>query len=159
MILVVAVPSLILYGVVCPLLVMLYIGMHSDRQTNRKLMFRFGLLYSGFAPKYWFYELILFLRKILIILIVTFASSSEHQLHLALYVLIVLLCFLERLRPYSAENASAEETIVQTRLHQMEFLSLIVLIGMVWTAVFLSWVARTTKERAPSLVLLSSDLT
>ena len=136
MILVVAVPSLILYGVVCPLLVMLYIGMHSDRQTNRKLMFRFGLLYSGFAPKYWFYELILFLRKILIILIVTFASSSEHQLHLALYVLIVLLCFLERLRPYSAENASAEETIVQTRLHQMEFLSLIVLIGMVWSAVF-----------------------
>jgi len=136
MILSVAVPSLIFYGVVCPLLVMFYIGRHADRQTNKKLMFRFGLLYSGFAPKYWFYELILFLRKLLIILVVTFASSNEQQLHIALGVLIVLLYLLEHLRPYNAENAGAEDRVIQTRLHRMESLSLVILIGMVWSAVF-----------------------
>jgi len=136
MIFFVAVPSLLFYGVICPFLMMLYISLHTDRQTNPKLMFRFGLLYSGFAPKYWFYELILFLRKLLIILVVTFASSNKQQLHFALCVLIVLLCFLERLRPYNAEDASPKDRIVQTRLHQMEFVSLIILISMVWSAVF-----------------------
>merc|ERR1712166_1019766 len=136
MILFVAVPSLLFYGVVIPFLIMLYIGLHTDRQTNKKLMFRFGLLYSGFAPKYWFYELILFLRKLLIILVVTFASSNEQQLHIALGVLIVLLYLLEHLRPYNAENAGAEARVVQTRLHRMESLSLVTLIGMVWSAVF-----------------------
>ena len=136
MILLVTVPSLIFYGVICPLLVMVYIGHHADRQTNRKLMFRFGLLYSGFASKYWYYELILFLRKLLIILIVTFASSNEQQLHIALGVLIVLLYLLEHLHPYAEEGASQKDQVVQTRLHRMESLSLVILIGMVWCAVF-----------------------
>ena len=131
-----AVPSLIFYAVVCPLLVMFYIGRHTDRQTNKKLMFRFGLLYSGFAPKYWFYELILFLRKLLIILVVTFASSNEQQLHIALGVLIVLLYLLEHLRPYNAEDAGLKDRLVQSRLHRMESLSLVILISMVWSAVF-----------------------
>ena len=132
----VAVPSLLFYGVVCPLLVMFYIRRHHDRQTNRKLMFRFGLLYSGFAPKYWFYELILFLRKLLIILVVTFASSNEQQLHIALGVLIVLLYLLEHLRPYAAKGAGSEDQLTQARLHRMESLSVVILIGMVWSAVF-----------------------
>ena len=132
----VAVPSLLFYGAVCPLLVMFYIRRHQDRQTNRKLMFRFGLLYSGFAPKYWYYELILFLRKLLIILVVTFASSNEQQLHIALGVLIVLLYLLEHLRPYAAKGAGSEDQLVQDRLHRMESLSLVILIGMVWCAVF-----------------------
>ena len=88
MILFVAVPSLLFYGVVIPFFIMLYIGLHTDRQTNRKLMFRFGLLYSGFAPKYWYYELILFLRKLSIILVVTFAPASGSR-HRATAVAIV----------------------------------------------------------------------
>jgi hypothetical protein len=136
MIFFVAAPSLLFYGVVCPLLVMLYIGLHADRQTDRKLIFRFGLLYSGFAPKYWYYELILFLRKLLIIFIVTFASSHKQQLHIALGMLIVLLYLLEHLRPYAEEGAGLKDQVVQSRLHRMESLSLVILIGMVWSAVF-----------------------
>ena len=94
------------------------------------------LLYSGFAPKYWYYELILFLRKLLIILIVTFASSNEQQLHIALGVLVVLLYLLEHLRPYNAVGASTKDRVVQNRLHRTESLSLLILIGMVWSAVF-----------------------
>ena len=136
LILSVAVPSLILYSVVCPLLAVFYIGRHTNRQTNKKLMFRFGLLYSGFAPKYWFYELILFLRKLLIILVVTVASLNKQQLHIALGVLIVLLYLLEYLRPYNAEDAGSKDRFVQNRLHRIESLSLVILISMVWSAVF-----------------------
>ena len=115
---------------------MFYIGRHTDRQTNKKLVFRFGLLYSGFAPKYWYYELILFLRKLLLILVVTFASSNEQQLHIALGVLIALLYLLEHLRPYNAEGAGTEDRLVQGRLHRMESFSIVILISMVWSAVF-----------------------
>ena len=83
-VLAVVVPSLILYGVVCTVLTVLYLGRHPDRQTNPKVLFRFGLLYSGFAPEYWWYELILYGRKLSIILIVTFAGSNDQLLHLAL---------------------------------------------------------------------------
>ena len=136
MVMFVAIPALLIYGFLCPFLSMLYIGRHGDRQTNRKLIFRFGLMYSGFAPKYWYYEGILFLRKITIILVVTFASSNEQQLHIAMGTLIVLFCLLEFLRPYSAAGAGKEDTAVQNRLHLMESLSLVILIGMVWSAVF-----------------------
>ena len=42
----VAVPALFLYGFVFIVLALLYIGLHQDRQTNKKLIFRFGLLFS-----------------------------------------------------------------------------------------------------------------
>ena len=41
----VVVPSLLLYGVVCTVLTVLYLGRHPDRQTNPKVLFRFGLLF------------------------------------------------------------------------------------------------------------------
>ena len=59
----VAVPSILFYGIVLIILAMIYIGLHADRQTNKKLMFRFGLLFSGYAPQYWWYEVVLFCRK------------------------------------------------------------------------------------------------
>ena len=132
----VAAPALLLYGVVLPVLVMTYIGLHGDRQSNRKLMFRFGLLFTGFAPKFWFYELILYARKVLVILIVTFASSNQQQLHIALGVLIVLLYLLEHIRPYSAKDSTMPEKLISNQLHRMESFSLLILIAMIWSAVF-----------------------
>ena len=52
---VVAVPALILYGLIFPCLGMLYIRIKKDRQTNAKVVFRFGLLYRV-RSKYWWWE-------------------------------------------------------------------------------------------------------
>ena len=132
----VAVPSLLLYGLVFNLLAVLYIGRHHDRQTNKKLMFRFGLLYSGFAPDYWWYELILYLRKLTIIMIVTFASSNAQQLHFALGTLIVLLYFQEHIMPFENSKGTVAEKLINKKLHRLESCSLLVLISMIWTGVF-----------------------
>jgi len=130
----VVVPSLLLYGVVCTVLAVLYVGRHPDRQTNPKLIFRFGLLYSGFAPDYWWYELILYCRKLSIILIVTFASSNDQQLHLALGTLIVLLYFQEYTMPFENPEGTPAEKLINKKLHRIESCSLLVLISMVWSA-------------------------
>ena len=132
----VVVPSLLLYGVVCTILAVLYVGRHPDRQTNPKLIFRFGLLYSGFAPKYWWYELILYGRKLSIILIVTFAGSNDQQLHLALGTLVVLLYFQEHIMPFDNPEGTPAEKKITKKLHRIESCSLLVLISMVWSAVY-----------------------
>ena len=129
----VAVPSLAMYGVVCPALAITYIGLHGDRQENRKLMFRFGLLYSGYSESYWWYEVILFLRKVMLIVVVTFASTNELQLHMAMGMLIVLLFLQEHLRPF--DDGAHGET-VNTVLHRMEAFSMFVLLAMCWSAVY-----------------------
>ena len=132
----VVVPSLLLYGLVFNLLAVMYIGKHRDRQTNKKLIFRFGLLYSGFAPDYWWYELILYLRKVTIILIVTFASSNAQQLHFALGTLMVLLYIQEHIMPFENLKGTRAEKLINKKLHRLESCSLLVLISMVWTGVF-----------------------
>ena len=132
----VAIPSLLFFGVICPLLAILYIYSHKDRQTNRKLMFRFGLLYSGYSPKLWWWESVLYFRKICIILIVTYASTNKQQLHIALGTLIVLLYLQEHMQPFEQNNATPLVKAITTRLHRLETSSLLVLIIMVWCAVF-----------------------
>ena len=174
--LLVAVPSLIFYGLLLPCAAFVYLHKRIDRQSNKTLLFRFGLLFSGYTDRYWWYELILYLRKVSVILLVTFASENSQQLHVVLGILVVLLYLQEHIRPFEGANdrytnqseldaatfvinpinphshtttASAnaintthpdspERTanIVNKRLHQMEVVSLLILLLMVWCAVF-----------------------
>ena len=132
----VAVPALFLYGFVFIVLALLYIGLHQDRQTNKKLIFRFGLLFSGYAPQNWWYEIILFFRKLGLIFIVTFTSSNAQQLHITTGLLVTLLYLQEHMRPFDNPEASKTVKIKNNRLHRMESFSLLILITMVWCAVF-----------------------
>jgi len=136
LIIAVAVPSILFYGVTLIILTMIYIGLHADRQTNKKLMFRFGLLFSGFSPQYWWYEIVLFFRKMGVIFIVTFASSNEQQLHIAMGLLVMLLYLQEHMRPFDNPEATDNAKIQSSKLHRMESFSMLVLIIMIWSAVF-----------------------
>ena len=193
----VALPTLFSYGIILPCLGVCYLRSKKDRQTNAKLVFRCGLLYSGYAPKYYwwevsaemvlcfvfmficvygsrerggltmlsfvllllplpvfifsfihpllflfFYKLVIFVRKLAIILIVTFGSSYDQQLHVAMGLFVVLLYLHEHARPYmfagagDNEELSLEKTKENNRLHLVESSSLLILILMVWSAVF-----------------------
>ena len=143
MIQIVAMPSLLCFGAIFPLLGILYIGRHRDRQRNKKLIFRFGLVYSGYSANLWWWELVVHFRKVAMILIVTFADTNQQQLHIALGALIVLLYIQEQAQPFAPTGlskmtaaASATATTISKKLHRLETLSLLVLITMVWSAVF-----------------------
>lgn len=143
----VAVPALLVYGLCTPLLALLYLWKRKDRHTNTKLVFRVGLLYSGYAPRYYWWELVIFCRKVSIILISTFGHSHAQQLHIALGVLVLLLYLQEHARPfnYAAVKEDDDQQHQQhlqrpaasnNRLHFVESGSLLILIAMVWSAVF-----------------------
>ena len=97
----VAIPALILYAVILPLLTLVYLYSHQKvLLDDRKLVFRFGLLFSGYSQARWYWEIFVILRKIFLILIVTFAGNSQLQLHFALGALVVMLYLQERGRPF-----------------------------------------------------------
>ena len=128
----VAAAVLILYGLVFPFSAWFYIFQHKDRQTNDKLVFRFGLLFSGFAPHFYWWELVIFLRKLAFIILVNFGSSHKQQLHIALGLIIVLAACQERAKPF--DGADSKES--NRRLHLLEMSSLFILLFMIWSATF-----------------------
>ena len=107
-VLAVATPALLFYLLFLPSLTSLYLYRHRQvLRTDRKLILRFGLLFSGYSSERWYWEVIVILRKLVLIVIVTFGESSQSQLHFALGALIVLLYLQERGRPFESSEGTA----------------------------------------------------
>ena len=103
----VAVPSLVLYLLVLPVLTLAYLRAHRNvLTTDRKLILRFGLVFSGYARNRWYWEVVVIFRKIFLIVIVTFGQTSRSQLHYALGALIVVLYLQERGQPFAAHEGN-----------------------------------------------------
>ena len=103
----VAVPSLVLYLLVLPVLTLAYLRAHRNvLTTDRKLILRFGLVFSGYARNRWYWEVVVIFRKIFLIVVVTFGQNSQSQLHYALGALIVVLYMQERGQPFTAHEGN-----------------------------------------------------
>ena len=97
----VALPALLLYIGIIPSLMLVYLWLHRKVMlTDRKLVLRFGLLFSGYTSSRWYWEIFVIMRKVVLIMIVTFGQSNKSQLHFALGALIVLLYLQERGQPF-----------------------------------------------------------
>jgi hypothetical protein len=103
--LIVAVPSLVLYLLVLPVITLVYLRAHRNvLTTDHKLILRFGLVFSGYARNRWYWEAVVIFRKIFLIVIVTFGQTSQSQLHYALGALIVVLYLQERGQPFTSHE-------------------------------------------------------
>ena len=121
----VATPTLILYVFLLPTSTLVYLyrfrrKFHHEDQVKKqeKMMFRLGFLYSGYADACWWFDSVVFLRKIFIILFVTFGERSKYQLHYCMAVLVCMLFMQERLRPYHGERKGAVHLQVRANLIQ-----------------------------------------
>lgn len=134
----------------------------NDLMTDQKLLFRYGLLYSGYSYSEWWWEIVVFLRKLLVIIIITFASGDELQLHYTWITVLSLLFIQERYKPFhesEVENNKISSKQSRSRkkrssimratielyskqmshpnlLHKIEVTSMLVLIFMIWSAIF-----------------------
>ena len=70
------------------------------RLTDPSLMLRWGMLHSGYREEKYWWEIIVLLRKYFVILLVTFDTRGEFQLHLALGVLIIALHVHDAQHPF-----------------------------------------------------------
>ena len=126
----VALPTLLVYALLIPgcSLVFLYRN-RSIIFDNRKVVFRYGMIYSGFRGSRWWWDGITLLRKFVMILVVTFSRQWSRQLHLALGIQVVSLHIQHVGMPYKDDE-------IGKRLHNTEIMSLITLLLMTWVAVF-----------------------
>ena len=163
---VVAIPTLILFLLILPaipLVLLMKVKNKQELQTNRKLIFRYGLLFSGYSTEKWYWEIVVLSRKVLIIIIVTFLNSSTLQLHCALICFVLMLYLQERGRPFEEkhdrifmeDDATLSDAVrlegltMRTEkykkehatnhlLHLTEVSSLLVLLCMTWIGLFFS---------------------
>jgi hypothetical protein len=134
----VALPSIIVYSVMLP--IFSAFALSKAKRTDPNVIFKYGLVYSGYAERMWYWELVIFFRKFAMILIVTFALEGVMQLQCTLLLLAVMLHVQHQYKPFHAravdddnDSSSEEEKNI---LHQTDLASLCVLFFCVWSASF-----------------------
>jgi hypothetical protein len=135
----VALPAIVLYLILSPTLMLYYLwkrksDLKSRPDKARKIMFRYGLFFSGYAERRWFWEIVVVIRKIVLILIVTFVKNKEVELHYALGFVMVVLYIQERERPYQSNSDRTDKNQMRSWLHLTEMISLLGLWTMLWVA-------------------------
>jgi len=81
------VPMLLIYVLILPAGMFAFLWRRRAALRTDKMIFRYGLLYSGYRSDRWWWEGLVLTRKLLIIIIVTSARSNSHQVHWALLVI------------------------------------------------------------------------
>jgi hypothetical protein len=107
----VVLPVLVIWGLLVPLLVLLYLSRKRKELSEINTKLRFGFLYNGFKQSKFYWEFFIMFRKILIICIVVFIGNQSIPVQ-ALTLLLLLLNFLViqyLTRPYSINELNHME--------------------------------------------------
>jgi hypothetical protein len=110
-------PVLVIWGLLVPLLVLLYLSRTRRELSEINTKLRFGFLYNGFKRSKFYWEFLIMLRKVLIICVVVFIGNQSVPVQ-ALSLVLLLLNFL--ILQYLAKPYASNE------LNQMELRSIFV---------------------------------
>jgi len=130
----VGLPMLTFYAVVVPFLIVLRLRRARDQGDKKlespSLTFRFGLFFSGYRSDRYWWELVVLLRKIAIIIVSTFVAHDLNQLQLVLATLIVSLHLHHLQMPFGRGTPKSDQ------LHYLEVYSVSLLIFFAWSGVY-----------------------
>lgn len=159
----VALPMLILYGVCVPVGAMAFLRSYGHlRLTDPSVMFRWGLLHSGYREQKFWWEIVVLARKYTLIFLATLATEDIYQLWAGLAVFVVAMHLHDTQRPYGGDGRRAhhhhrrhrqeegeqegeqerpkqekeKDQSAKRMLHQYENLSLIILLFLLWAGMF-----------------------
>ena len=109
----VALPTLLIFGIALPLTLFIFLRAKRSRlYTSPTIVFRYGLIYSGYSSTRWWWEITALFKKVVLISIVTFGSTETLQVHIALGFMICLMFFQEREKPYRDLNVREWKTLL-----------------------------------------------
>ena len=146
-------PMLLLYAGLVPLGIMLRLHIAGpSRLTNPNLLLRYGLIHSGYRPeKYWF-ELVVLIRKYIVVAASTLILSEANQLQVVLAIIMIAL------HVHDANNPFGRTSPGEQLLHRYEMLSLLLLTFLVWSGLYftsLSHLCETTQKGWCMLLVIS----
>jgi hypothetical protein len=117
----IAIPLVLFHVVIIPCIIffILHKAGKVRRETDPTIMFRLGLLHSGYrSEKYW-WEFVVLVRKVMLVSISTFASTDQLQLHFSLAILIVSLHLHDTNRPFGFGEDQGKD-LLQESLEDMQ---------------------------------------
>jgi hypothetical protein len=125
------VPVILVFACILP--VCAIVGLwrkRSELYVNQRIRFRFGMLYSGYRPSRWWWEIVVVGRKIAFIVVATFLRRFIRQVHTSLGIMIIFFHLHHQAQPFDRKQKTGR------LLHAIELCSLIILLLMNWCAVF-----------------------
>ena len=129
MVLLLAIPGLLLYGIGGPLLAFAILHRHRKHQKTSKYLFRWGLVYSGYRAERWYWELIVVARKLIIIFVTTFLHEPNFQLQVTLLTMMTAFALHHTFLPFDVDDKEQGQL-----LHRLERNSLLILCLLLWSA-------------------------
>ncbi|CDW85822.1 UNKNOWN [Stylonychia lemnae] len=123
----VSIPTVLIWGIGIPLFAYLILLKHRMKLENIDMRQKYGFLYRGYRTKYFYWEIVIMYRKIVIIIIAVFIGSFG-VISQALLMLLILICF-------TMFNFKKKPFISQI-LNNLETLSLVTSMVTVYCGVF-----------------------
>ena len=99
----VALPSIIVWGLGIPTFAFVLLQKEKDRLKKIEVKEKYGFLYNGYRRDYYYWEVIIMYRKIVIIFIAVFVSNFGYitQALLIFILVIVFLTINTKLKPFA----------------------------------------------------------
>jgi len=126
--------------------------LHINHEQSNKYIFRYGLIYSGY--RLWWWELIISLRKVSIIVMASFGFDNVLQLHYTLFIMFTAFALHYMAQPFDTTTKDGQI------LHGLERNSMLALFFLLWSAVVftLNRTCNTLECVALSFLVLVSNV-
>ena len=125
--LIVVIPSIILLCIGLPTILFVNIWKNRTKLDEITEKLKYGFLYNGFKSDFYYWEFVIVIRKLLIIVIFVFISKISIPIQALCTFLVILICFLLQLRlePYSS-----------AQLNLLEIMSITVTAVTIYSGIF-----------------------
>ena len=111
-----ALPSIVIWVFGVPLLVLCMLCYIRSSLHSPNIKLRFGFLYMGYVPERYYWEFVTLARKIAVLSVLSFTSSSSVQVQALTVLIVLLLALLLQLR---------FQPFLSSELNQLEFKSIL----------------------------------
>ena len=111
-----ALPSIALWVLGTPLLVLFLLYRTRLSLHSPSVRLRFGFMYMGYSPPHYYWEFVTLARKIAVLSVLSFTSSSSVQVQALTVLIVLLLALLLQLR---------FQPFLSAELNQLEFKSIL----------------------------------
>lgn len=103
-------PAFIIWGFILPLLILLYLFLYKKRLYEAKVFKKFNFFYIGYRLKYYFWDILILLRKSFCILIGLFVGLN-FQLMILMLIMSVYFKYQRTCRPFLSKNLNFLESL------------------------------------------------
>merc|ERR1711871_1537222 len=107
--------------------------------SDRFVKVRYGLLFDGYRYELWWYEIVICIRKVTLILIPFMIENGRIQLHVTLLLFLLYVTANLYLRPFPTQKIRRDGSIDNRWevLYKLDMCSLLVLSMTLWMSAFL----------------------